>query len=421
MSDGYFMCSLNAVVVSEEKQAKVKARRNQAFYPVYGDAELKSKGKRFVRSGLSLCLWIVVAMGLLFAINGDLSFTVSDGAYHFFILCMGGFTILVALVIHTVLHELGHVLGGLAGCRILITFIVGRWRYEKTVKGYHWRKGKPIAGISGAAAMVLDTSKAGKNADGYQLLFMAGGVVMNLLCGSIALYVCWYHTAHWGIFFVALGLFGITGIGVGLLNLVPFSTKGWNSDGQQMLRLLRHREDDLTQRLFYLSSLYFCGHLIKDWPQELLPTRQELESPDLAFDKKISGYNMLLNYALAIKDHDLSALCACWIAQQVGRMPDGVLQQNAHLMLKFALVQEDMALFEAWRPYANDGLLNGEAALHYMDAMHAFEMQDYAQAHLFVHKAAEKLDEVITMLDYNELKAKVGDLENRLQSTLAKG
>lgn len=399
----------------EEELGNLEMLKNQAFYPVQAK-NASTKKKKSTPSIINICAWLSLSVCLFFIFISDFSFTRHESMYYPLILLIGGGIIMASLIMHTILHELGHVLGGLAGRRILVTFIVGKWRYEKTVRGYRWRKSKPIAGIAGAAAMVLDTTKNNTNSIRYQLLFMLGGIASNLLIGSIAIYICWYHTVHWNFISIALGLFGITGIGIGLLNLAPFSAKGWNTDGKQVLQLLLHQEDKFTEQLFYLSSLYFSGTHIKDWPEKLLPTIEILETLKLPFDKKINGYNMLFNYALATHNENLMLQCASWVAQHIAKIPDGILQQNAYLMLEFAFIQEDMSLFETWRPYVDGGLLNLEPHLYYLDAEHAFRQKNYDKTRLFLCKAVEHLNETITTLSYNQLKEKIHNLQNRLQT-----
>lgn len=129
------------------------------------------------------------------------------------------------LLIH--LHELGHLFfGKLAGYK-LILYKVGPfcWKLENGRFKFETEKMKGYAGL---CMMIPPADGASRNAN---LLYYAGGVLMNLLTGIIALLFAFLTPGISILLFLALGIFGMLSIGTGILNLRPAKSQNNPTDG----------------------------------------------------------------------------------------------------------------------------------------------------------------------------------------------
>lgn len=181
---------------------------------------------------------------------------------------IGAALLLLAFWLQVLLHEAGHALAGIAGGLRPLAFGVGRLRLERAGDGWRFRWGGSVSGISGFAALLPPAD--GSPSRGVETGYLLGGAVANAIVAALAL---WALTASppellRGLL-VALAA---TGLFLAVVNLIPFRTAGWRSDGAGLWSLWRQPGVAFaTLTLQQVLQASMDGVRPRDWPAALLP------------------------------------------------------------------------------------------------------------------------------------------------------
>ncbi len=303
-----------------------------------------------------------------------------------------GLGLVLGLWPNIVLHELGHALAGwLRGFRLLV-FGVGPLRLERTHGGrLRWRWAGGVRGIGGFAAMLPPAGRGGRRAD--MVVFGLGGPGFNLVTAA-GLY--WLGTVPGLPGGVQGACFGLAcgALLLGLVNLLPFHTQGWRSDGLGVLDLLRGTPDAMLQlQVNALSALSLAGVRPRDWPAEHLPAAEpDSSSPVLA----LAAQAMRLAWACDRHDAQAAFEAAAVLAHDFDRSPDGL---RTHLAVALAghaaVLRRDPALLAAWRPHCEGAALADLTPYHrWLDAEHAALTGNTADARAQLAAAGDALDRI---------------------------
>ncbi len=174
-------------------------------------------------------------------------------------LAVAAFPLVVAL------HELGHLLGGIAvGFRPLL-FMVGPLRIERSGEGFRTRvqwKGALFGGL--AACVPADTRDLRRR----MLVLIAGGPAINFVTGAVLLAGCLLAGPVGDLVLVVLGGMSLL---IGLSALVPTGAGNFYSDGVRMVRLLRGGADvEREVAALGLIGMSSAGVRPRDWSPELV-------------------------------------------------------------------------------------------------------------------------------------------------------
>lgn len=265
---------------------------------------------------------------------------------------------------NVVLHELGHLLAGMATGMRPIALGIGPLRYERTLAGWRSYRGSVQHGIAGFAALLPHGQRSeGRTA---QAMMLAGGPLANLLI-ALACFVA-VPTLD-GSPRLSAGLLGLGGVALvmGVANLLPFTVaSGWRSDGRNLLDLV-HRAPDaaLYLALQRIVGLSLAGRRPREWPAAALPAA----TPDLPPTMlAISSHMLCLSHAMDGGDA-ASSVHARWLANQWTATPSGQRPAVATQMGAYAaVVARDPALLAAWRPFCEGGLLDLSPYRAWLDA-----------------------------------------------------
>jgi hypothetical protein len=126
-----------------------------------------------------------------------------------------------------VVHELGHLLAGLAVHFRFLAIRVGHLRVTPPFQVSF--RAEPDTGASGYVQMVPGTSQ---NLRLRSFIFILGGPLANLLLGSVVLLLNYGSPG--------VRLFAVLSIIIGAVNLVPFQKLATTSDGKRIISLLRN-------------------------------------------------------------------------------------------------------------------------------------------------------------------------------------
>lgn len=171
----------------------------------------------------------------------------------------------VAIVLHIALHEVGHLLGGLAtGFRFVcirllqFTFVKeqGRLRMKKFA----------IQGTGGQCIMTLPEDTDPNHVPYFW--YNAGGVVINLLLVVLSLVLLInFEWAKWAdALLVQMAFVGIFFV---LINGLPISMSGMNTDGQNIFLLRRSADEQrYFMHLTQIAAALCEGRRYKEMPKE---------------------------------------------------------------------------------------------------------------------------------------------------------
>lgn len=242
-----------------------------------------------------------------------------------------GWALLLALVglilafpLQILVHELGHALVGIRNGGTLLRVVVGPWRWERRRSGFHYTKVRSLKGIGGFAQTVMPADARFKRAMSWMLL---GGPLANLVSAALAISLL-LAPAPWPLQMLALGT-TVVGLMLGLSNLVPFTTKGFLSDGAHLRNLWTRPEIVLRQqRAMRLARASLDGMRMRDLDPEDLAA---LEPSQLQGAERFSG---VLLHASAHADRGEAAPARALIElglREWEQYPDGFRQSVALL------------------------------------------------------------------------------------------
>ena len=299
--------------------------------------------------------------------------------------------ILLALWLQILLHEAGHVVAGRLGGKQLIVAGLGPWRLQRQDEHWHVQWVGQVQGISGFAAMYTPHGQVeGKR---ETALFMLGGPLGNLVGTGLAMILVAMlpEGAYW-LRELTYWLFAF-GLVLAAINLVPFNTGGWHSDGHQLL------------------ALSMAGIRPRDWPQELVPTAPSETDPLAA---RFGSHFFRMELALDTGNTELGAECAAALAEDYWRMPDGQRQGAAvQLALYAAWFLADRELLEAWRPHVSGGLIRQDCVQALLESESARLAGD-RQAMLEALERAEKaLPAVIDEVSRAQFRERIDQLASQ--------
>lgn len=220
-------------------QPKASALTSQtkipAAPPTPDDVPLLKKGELKLSWGLLLQVLIGMAIGAFGSyqlLRGGFKWA-PEGVNKMLVLgvVVTGFGIAMAL--NLIIHELGHALAGRAMGGTILRFVVGPWRYEQFRSGFRWRKVRALAGIGGFVQTVLPADARLRKATSVMLL---GGPLANLALAALAWGLTRAFDLHWSLRLCLIEI-AIFGAMLGFVNLLPFRTQGFLTDGALLFRL----------------------------------------------------------------------------------------------------------------------------------------------------------------------------------------
>lgn len=268
----------------------------------------------------------------------------------------GAALLLLAFWLQVLLHEAGHALAGIAGGLRPLAFGVGPLRLERAGDRWRFRWGGGLSGISGFAALLPPAD--GSPSRVVQAAYLLGGVVANAVVAALALWVLTLSPPEMlrGLL-VALA---VTGLFLAVVNLIPFRSQGWLSDGAGLWSLWRQPGlafASITLQQVLQASM--DGVRPRDWPAALLPAD---DAPfgahgDPALDAGVAS--MRLSRAIDAGRPDLAEpaaryLHAAWPTATPPLRPGVAAMLAVHCLL----VRKDLAAVRAWRERMAGSLLD---------------------------------------------------------------
>lgn len=173
--------------------------------------------------------------------------------------------LVIAILLHAIIHEGGHLIAGLLSGYKFSSFRIGSFIIYKRKGAVKFGKFK----ISGTGGQCLLTPPPLVN-DRYPFIFYnAGGGILNILVALFA-YKGYYDLKMvqptWAVFFLSMA---IVGAFLGTINLFPLKTSEVPNDGYNILSARKNPEN--AKKLWIqleVNSRQFEGERLKDMPEE---------------------------------------------------------------------------------------------------------------------------------------------------------
>ncbi|MDO5504938.1 MAG: M50 family metallopeptidase [Pseudoxanthomonas suwonensis] len=289
--------------------------------------------------------------------------------------------------LQTLLHELGHALAGrMAGMRLL-ALGVGPWRAQRGIDG-RWQRhrSRGMQGVGGFAAMTPPPGVRPSRC--RESVFVLGGITMNLLVGGLAFALAasgWLPT--WAA--PPMALFGVVGLLMAAINLLPFRTLGWHSDGKVLLDLWRGHPEALAQHnVRQLVALTLAGVRPRDWPAALLVDPAHVADARL----RMQAETLRLSWHSDRDEAGAAGEVARRIVREWPTQPDGLRQLLALAIAgHVARFEPDLALLRAWRERGEGVMVLQRATQLWLDAEIAMLADDHDAARTLIGEAREAL------------------------------
>ena len=235
-----------------------------------GDTKAKNKKPSAIQPGmiLSLVLCVGLGAGVAYALPENESF------FAVFLFGLAGFCVSFAL--QTILHETGHLIGGLLTGYKFCSFRIGNLQLQRENGALRFRRLK-LAGTGGQCLMTPPEPVDGKIP---VMLYNLAGPLMNLLTALLAL--GGYFLSGGGSMGASLlFLFAFVGFYLALTNGIPLRLGPIDNDGKNAFSL---RRDPEAMRAFYLqmavNSRQTEGERLRDMPDEwfVMPSDEAMQN-----------------------------------------------------------------------------------------------------------------------------------------------
>lgn len=206
-----------------------------------------------------MILTVVLCMGL----GAGIGYAIPKGESFFGSFLFGLLWICVSFALQILLHETGHLIGGLLTGYKFCSFRIGSLQWQKENGALRFRRLK-LAGTGGQCLMTPPEPVDGKVP---VMLYNLAGPLMNLLAGALALggYIL---RGGSGAASPALFIFAIAGFYLALTNGIPLRLAAIDNDGRNAFSL---RNDPEAMRAFYLqmaiNSRQTNGERLRDMPE----------------------------------------------------------------------------------------------------------------------------------------------------------
>ncbi len=212
----------------------------------------------------------------LFFNKGSMEKVASTGPNIFLVMLL----VVVCFFLVILIHEIGHVLGGLIMGNEFSMMVVGPFKLQKDDGNYSLTFNKSIA-MAGGLALTLPTKVEGFKT--RRAVTIGGGPFASLLL-AITAYLIYLKggaimTETWSVFIAALGILSAF---IFITTIIPMKAGGFMSDGMQLLMTFRNDEKaEKYANFMHLFALNNKGIEPKDFPMALFDSQKDKPIEDI--------------------------------------------------------------------------------------------------------------------------------------------
>lgn len=224
------------------------------------------KEKRKITEKLTICL--VMGIYMFIGVRSALISLKDDSKYSFPILTGLIVYMLVAAVFHVILHEGGHLIGGLATGYEFTSFRIGSLVWIKDKERKIRLKRMKVQGTGGQC--LLRPPKVPIEECPYKWYHLSGGL-MNIGIGIACILLYLFLLPKNYITYALFEEFGEIGIALGLANLIPCKFGGVQNDGYNLIELGKDMNaKKCTNIVLEINALLTMADSYADLPKELV-------------------------------------------------------------------------------------------------------------------------------------------------------
>ena len=222
-------------------------------------------------------------------------------------------------------HELGHLAGGLSGGMRFLLLVVGPFQWTKSAVGVSFSWNLKPALMGGLAAALPDRQRL---LSPQLLRLVVGGPLASLLMGAGSIILAGQVEGLLTPVLLMAGLFSLT---IFLVTATPFRAGGFQSDGWQLIELLRG-DAAVAERQLILEILgvSLSGVRPRDWEVASMSRLANLESSELL--RSIAARTQALYHYWDRGEIAEVESLAKWLDGHLEQYPDG-FRQAVHLEL----------------------------------------------------------------------------------------
>lgn len=231
--------------------------------------------------------------------------------------------LLPILLLVIFVHELGHLAGGLSrGMRFLL-LVVGPFQWTRSTMGVSFNWNLKPALMGGLAAAIPDRQRPLRP----QLLrLVVGGPLASLLLGAGSITLAGQPVGQLTPVLLMAGLLSLV---IFLATAIPFRAGGMQSDGWQLIELLRGEAAVLERQLIIeIMATSLAGERPRDWDEETMSQLANLESQEPL--RSIAARTMALYHYWDRGEMAEVESLAKWLDFHLEQYPDG-FRQGIHL------------------------------------------------------------------------------------------
>lgn len=230
------------------------------------------------------------------------------------------------------IHELGHLSGGMLRGMSFLMLVVGPLQWTVRTDGgvrFGWNFNPSLMG--GLAAATPDRERPLLS----QLLGMVtGGPLASLLLGVGAMMIASQFENGWRVLLLLTGLMSLL---IFVVTAIPFRSGGMQSDGWQLIELLRGGAGVVERQLIIeIMGSSLSGQRPRDWDRVTIGQLEQLESREPV--RQVAARMQALYHAWDGEEMVRAERLAAWLDQHLEEFPAG-FRQAIHLELALLALQ----------------------------------------------------------------------------------
>lgn len=212
--------------------------------------------------GICLLIGYGIGMGIHYFLGGCADGESIDKMKMAMAVLIAFVSLIIGAFVNIVLHEAGHLVGGLLTGYSFLSFRIFNLTLQKDANGWHWKKFN-IAGTAGQCLMCPPHTEPLP-----YFWYNVGGVMMNLVIGIINAVLLLFVEMSAIPFSLCAMLLGIS-IWFILFNGIPMTPSGVPNDGKNILILWRHPgQRKYFHNMLAVAAEQSLGKRVKEMPAE---------------------------------------------------------------------------------------------------------------------------------------------------------
>lgn len=247
---------------------------------------------------------ITAVLFYLFAYQSELLVHSVDESYRGLVEISVLIYLFVAIFIHTILHEGGHLIAGLLSGYEYVSFRIGSFVWIKGADNkLHLKKMK----IKGTAGQCLMSPPQVPTEECSYVWYHLGGGLVNLVLGLLGVLLYHFVLPHNIVTLLLCEVFGIIGLVLAVTNLLPNKAGGIQNDGYNIIDLGKNLEAKRYMNLVLSANAFLTvAETYSDVPKAVVEEIKALDHTkmDLTQVSAVNAINYQASFCFANGEYD---------------------------------------------------------------------------------------------------------------------